>query len=97
MNFDYFNFFLLFMVLFLSFLLLYLLKHYVGSNTGTRCHFALIPVRQSTHRANFWELVEEKIPVDIGYVSNETNADVRMYIEEFIKVEIWIHCCTKLK
>ena len=22
--------------------------------------------------------------------------DVRMYIEEFILVEIWIHCCTKL-
>ena len=30
-------------------------------------------------------------------VSNETNADVRMYIEEFTLVEIWIHCCTKLK
>ena len=23
--------------------------------------------------------------------------DVRMYIEEFILVDIWIHCCTKLK
>ena len=34
--------------------------------------------------------------LNIGYVSNETNADVRMYIEEFILVEIWIHCCTKL-
>ena len=32
----------------------------------------------------------------IGWVSNETNEDVRMYIEEFILVEIWIHCCTKL-
>ena len=32
-----------------------------------------------------------------GVVSNETNEDVRMYIEEFILVEIWIHCCTKLK
>ena len=31
-----------------------------------------------------------------GVVSNETNTDVRMYIEEFILVEIWIHCCTKL-
>ena len=31
----------------------------------------------------------------IGVVSNETNTDVRMYIEEFILVEIWIHCCTK--
>ena len=31
-----------------------------------------------------------------GVVSNETNEDVRMYIEEFILVEIWIHCCTKL-
>ena len=31
-----------------------------------------------------------------GHVSNETNEDVRMYIEEFILVEIWIHCCTKL-
>ena len=30
-------------------------------------------------------------------VSNETSTDVRMYIEEFILVEIWIHCCTKLK
>ena len=30
-----------------------------------------------------------------GVVSNETN-DVRMYIEEFILVENWIHCCTKL-
>ena len=31
-----------------------------------------------------------------GVVSNETNEDVCMYIEEFILVEIWIHCCTKL-
>ena len=28
-------------------------------------------------------------------VSNETNEDVCMYIEEFILVDIWIHCCTK--
>ena len=35
--------------------------------------------------------------LNIGYVSNETNTDVRMYIEEFILVDIWIHCCTKLK
>ena len=35
--------------------------------------------------------------LNIGYVSNETNEDVRMYIEEFILIEIWIHCCTKLK
>ena len=34
--------------------------------------------------------------LNIGYVSNETNEDIRMYIEEFILVEIWIHCCTKL-
>ena len=39
----------------------------------------------------------ENIVLNIGYVSNETNADVRMYIEEFILVEIWIHHCTKLK
>ena len=26
----------------------------------------------------------------------EQTKDVRMYIEEFILVEIWIHCCTKL-
>ena len=32
--------------------------------------------------------------LNIGYVLNETNADVRMYIEEFILVEIWIHYCT---
>ena len=32
-----------------------------------------------------------------GVVSNETNTYVRMYIEEFILVDIWIHCCTKLK
>ena len=31
-----------------------------------------------------------------GVVSNETNTYVRMYIEEFILVDIWIHCCTKL-
>ena len=31
-----------------------------------------------------------------GVVSNETNTHVRMYIEEFILVDIWIHCCTKL-
>ena len=31
-----------------------------------------------------------------GVVPNETNTYVRMYIEEFILVEIWIHCCTKL-
>ena len=29
--------------------------------------------------------------LNIGWVSNETNEDVRMYIEEFILVEIWIH------
>ena len=34
--------------------------------------------------------------LNIGYVSNEKNADGHMYIEEFILVEIWIHCCTKL-
>ena len=33
----------------------------------------------------------------IGVVSNETNTYVRMYIEEFILVDIWIHCCTTLK
>ena len=26
----------------------------------------------------------------------EQTKDVHMYIEEFILVEIWIHCCTKL-
>ena len=30
-------------------------------------------------------------------VSNETNTDVGMYIEEFILVDIWIHCCTSSK
>ena len=35
--------------------------------------------------------------MNIGYVSNETNADVGMYIEELILVEIWIHCCTNWK
>ena len=25
----------------------------------------------------------------------EQTKDVRMYIEEFILVDIWIHCCTK--
>ena len=35
--------------------------------------------------------------LNIEVVSNETNADVCMYIEEFILIEIWIHCCTKLK
>ena len=29
-----------------------------------------------------------------GVVSNETNTYVRMYIEEFILVDNWIHCCT---
>ena len=37
------------------------------------------------------------VVLNIGYVSNETNTDVCMYTEEFILVEIWIHCCTKLK
>ena len=27
----------------------------------------------------------------------EQMKDVRMYIEEFILVDIWIHCCRKLK
>ena len=27
----------------------------------------------------------------------EQTKDVRMYIEEFILVDIWIHCCIKLK
>ena len=34
--------------------------------------------------------------LNIGYVSNETNKDVHMYIEEFILVDDWIHCCTNL-
>ena len=33
--------------------------------------------------------------LNIGYVSNETNTYVRMYIEEFILVAIWMHCFTK--
>ena len=35
--------------------------------------------------------------LNIGYVSNENKT--KMYVctfEEFILVEIWIHCCTKL-
>ena len=40
--------------------------------------------------------LKNKNVLNIGYVSNETNTDVRMYIEEFILVEIWVHCCTKL-
>ena len=46
-------------------------------------------------------IVTEKIVLNIGsiriyilttgVVSNETNTYVRMYIEEFILVEIWIH------
>ena len=32
--------------------------------------------------------------LNIGYVSNETNTNVRMYNVEFILIEIWIHCCT---
>ena len=35
--------------------------------------------------------------LNIGYISNETNADVRVYIEEFILVEFWIHCCNKVE
>ena len=35
--------------------------------------------------------------LNIGYVSNETNTDVCMYIDKFILVEIWIHYYTKLK
>ena len=35
--------------------------------------------------------------LNIGYILNETNTEVCMYIEEFILVEIWIHCCRKLK
>ena len=27
----------------------------------------------------------------------EQTKDVRMYIEEFILVDIWIHCCTWMK
>ena len=38
---------------------------------------------------------DQKPLLNIGYISNETNTDVRMYIEEFILVEIWIHYCTK--
>ena len=29
--------------------------------------------------------------------NEEQTNDVRMYIEEFILVDIWIHCCTKLE
>ena len=42
-------------------------------------------------------LPREYLLLNIGYVSNETKADVHMYIEEFILVEIWIHCCTNWK
>ena len=35
--------------------------------------------------------------LNIGYVSNETNTYVRMYIAEFILVEIWITLLHKLE
>ena len=38
----------------------------------------------------------ESIFYRLEVVSKETNTYVHMYIEEFILVEIWIHCCTKL-
>ena len=37
------------------------------------------------------------VVLNIGLVLNETNEDVRMYIEDFILVDIWIHYCTKSK
>ena len=33
----------------------------------------------------------------LGTCNVEQMKDARMYIEEFILVEIWIHCCTKLE
>ena len=62
--------------------------------------------RQLTGKGREWPLYVTSTLLNIGsiriyilmtgVVSNETNEDVRMYIEEFILVEIWIHCCTKL-
>ena len=84
----------------------YLRVSEVFPNVGTFCYLnfkkkcAIIICFSVNHRE------EKSIRIDclihfhmlnIGLVSNETNADVRMYIEEFILVEIWIHYCTKLK
>ena len=52
-------------------------------------------VRPSTRTISYPEIVSLRM-LNIGLVLNETNADVHMYIEEFILVENWIHCCTKL-
>ena len=53
-------------------------------------------VYQHNITEKYYKIGRSKL-LNIGYVSNETNTDVRMYIEEFILAEIWIHYCTKLK
>ena len=57
-------------------------------------------------KSQLWEIISKYPLLNVvsiriyilmtGVVSNETNTYVRMYIEEFILVDIWIHCCTKL-
>ena len=58
------------------------------------CSSGNIELRLCSPVERITELRSMTIMLNIGYVPNETNTDVRMYIEEFILVEIWIHCCT---
>ena len=82
-------------------------EHSISSSSGDVVHNELADVVVSGLKDldDGWlellldDVSDKELPVllNIGYVSNETNTDVHMYIEEFILVEIWIHCCTNLK
>ena len=59
-----------------------------------RCKYSLysdtmLNIGSITHVEMHW--------ICVVLVLNETNTDVHMYIEEFILIDIWIHCCTWMK
>ena len=65
-------------------------RHQCHPNT---VHFILF----STSRIWLVDFVELLVNKPLLNTRNEEQTnDVRMYIEEFILVDIWIHCCTKL-
>ena len=66
---------------------------------GIHDDMVIFGVDQEDHDANLINLLNvcQKEVLNIGYVLNETKEDVRMYIEEFILVDILIHYCTRMK
>ena len=76
---------------FSRFILICSMCHFSGES---KCKMFRFRVHWPSHLLNYWSTNHCWTECRWSGVSNETNEDVRMYIEEFILVDIWIHCCT---